>query len=88
MLQCYAKLTFTIPARYRTAMTVEGCRDAALENIDQKMRYQTESIRAWSVLCYDAILKSDCSQIGTAAFFNPACVRLRDESTQALQRRP
>lgn len=85
MIECYSGLFFSISPELRKSITVEGCRAAALRDLDFKLSRHTDRMKQLSIVCYQAILDSQCKEVGTTYFWNPACFALRAESEKAYQ---
>ena len=82
MLTCYEKVYRGLPARDRALVTRETCEAAALENLEWKLARHTEEARLYSVICYRALLNSDCNQIAAVSAFDPGCLELRRRSDE------
>ncbi len=80
MIQCSEKLYRTISPDLQQQITVDKCREAALENLEEKLKKHTPAMKQYSVLCYTAVFDAPCNQFAAIAIWNPACAALKAES--------
>lgn len=85
MLYCYQKIYRTLSPQLQRRITPEGCRRAALKNLEVKLAYHTPLMKTLSAQCYEAILEAPCKTIAAVAVWNPSCLLLRRETENVLK---
>ena len=82
MLGCYEKINRNVSPEFQKLITKEKCTERALKDLDEKLSVQTPTMLIHSVSCYDAILDTDCKEMGLVSMYHPSCISLRDESNK------
>ncbi|MEQ9366692.1 MAG: hypothetical protein RIF32_20805 [Leptospirales bacterium] len=85
---CTTKIIRTLSPGLQNRVTVDGCVDTALSNVEAKLAVHTPEMIQFSVLCYQAIVEAPCDQIALMAYWHPACNRLRQVSNERFRTHP
>lgn len=85
---CTTKIIRTLSPGLQNRVTVDGCVDTALTEVDAKLAVHTPQMIQFSVICYQAIVEAPCNQIAFMAYWNPACTQLRQISNERFRTHP
>lgn len=86
MLFCYQKIYRTLSPQLQRRISPKSCRRAALKDLKAKLAYHTPLMKILSAQCYRAVLDAPCGRIAAVAVWEPACLLLRRETENALQK--
>ncbi len=76
MIKCNQSFIRTFSDEQIKEFTVESCKNKILQNLDEKLKYQTEEMKLLSKSCYEKILEIDCKSFMFVSFTELSCVNL------------
>lgn len=79
MIQCNQSFIRTFSKEDAKAINIESCKNKILNNLDEKLKYQTEEMKLLSKSCYEKILEIDCKSFLFVTFTELNCVQLNQE---------
>ena len=85
---CTNKIIRTLSPGLQNRVTVDGCVETALEDIDKKLAVHTPQMIQFSVMCYQAIVSAPCDQMALLAYWHPGCTQLRQLSNDQFKLYP
>jgi hypothetical protein len=80
ILDCNSNFIRTFPQELAKEITVSGCKNEILKDLDFKLSVQTEKSKQLSKSCFESIINVDCKDFQMISFSEFSCIELNRES--------